>query len=55
MVKTVLFITSIYFLIMLVYVAVLPNDLDSGATLADVARKIVGPVGAIVIALTAVF
>jgi len=55
MVKTVLFITTLYFLIMLVYVAVLPNDLDSGATLADVARKIVGPVGAIVIALTAVF
>ena len=50
-----MFITTIYFLIMLVYVAVLPNDLDSGATLADVARKIVGPVGAIVIALTAVF
>jgi len=55
MVKTVLFITTLYFLIMLVYVAVLPDDLDSGATLADVARKIVGPVGAIVIALTAVF
>lgn len=55
MVKTVLFITTIYFMIMLVYVAVLPNDLDSGATLADVARNIVGPVGAIVIALTAVF
>lgn len=55
MVKTVLFITTLYFLIVLVYVAVLPNDLDSGATLADVARKLVGPVGAIVIALTAVF
>lgn len=55
MVKTVLLITTLYFLIMLVYVAVLPDDLDSGATLADVARKIVGPIGAIVIALTAVF
>jgi len=55
MVKTVLLITTLYFLIMLVYVAVLPDDLNSGATLADVARRIVGPVGAIVIALTAVF
>jgi amino acid transporter len=55
MVKTVLLITTLYFLIMLVYVAVLPDALDSGATLADVARKIVGPAGAIVIAITAVF
>jgi APA family basic amino acid/polyamine antiporter len=55
MIKTVLVITVLYFLIMLVYVAVLPDDLDSGATLADVASTIVGPVGAVVIALTAVF
>lgn len=55
MVKTVLAITVLYFLIVLVYVSVLPNDLDSGATLADVASAIVGPWGAVVIALTAVF
>ena len=55
MVKTVLAITVLYFLIMLVYVVVLPDDLDSGATLADVASRMVGPVGAVVIALTAVF
>ena len=55
MLKTVLIITVLYFLIMLVYVVVLPDDLDSGATLSDVARRIVGPVGAVVIALTAVF
>ena len=55
MVKTVVVITVLYFLIVLVYVVVLPDDLDSGATLADVASKIVGPVGAVVIALTAVF
>ena len=55
MVKTVLVITVLYLLIMLVYVVVLPNELDSGATLADVASRIVGPAGAVVIALTAVF
>jgi amino acid transporter len=55
MVKTVLSITVLYLLIVLVYVVVLPDELDSGATLADVANRIVGPAGAIVIALTAVF
>jgi amino acid transporter len=55
MVKTVAAITVLYFLIVLVYVSVLPNELDSGATLADVASAIVGPWGAVVIALTAVF
>lgn len=55
MVKTVLVITVLYLLIMLVYVVVLPDELNSGATLADVASKIVGPVGAVVIALTAIF
>ncbi len=55
MVKTVLAITVVYFLIMLVYVVVLPDELDSGATLADVASRMVGPVGAVVISLTAVF
>jgi amino acid transporter len=55
MLKTVLIITVLYFLIMLVYVVALPDELDSGGTLADVASKIFGPVGAVVIALTAVF
>jgi basic amino acid/polyamine antiporter, APA family len=55
MVKTVLLITTLYFLIMLAYVAVLPDELDSGKTLADVALRLAGPAGAIVIALTAVF
>ena len=36
-------------------VHVLPEELDSGATLADVASRIVGPWGAVVMALTAVF
>ena len=55
MVKTVLAVTALYLLIVLVYVVVLPDELDSGATLADVASRMVGPVGAVVIALTAVF
>ncbi len=55
MVKTVAAITVLYFLIVLVYVVVLPDELSSGATLADVASRLVGPVGAIIIALTAVF
>ena len=55
MIKTVFFITLLYFLIMLAYVAVLPDELDSGATLAEVARRLAGPAGAIIIAFTAVF
>jgi APA family basic amino acid/polyamine antiporter len=55
MFRTVLVITLFYFLIMLVYVAVLPDELNAGATLADVASRIVGPWGAFIIALTAVF
>lgn len=55
MVKTVLGVTLLYFLIMLVYVSVLPDALDSGLTLADVANRLAGGAGALVIALTAVF
>ena len=45
----------LYFLIVLVYVSVLPAAGDSGATLVDVGRKLAGPVGAIVITAAAVF
>jgi APA family basic amino acid/polyamine antiporter len=55
MFKTVLVITLFYFLIMLVYVAVLPDELDIGATLADVGSRLVGPWAAVIIVLTAVF
>ena len=55
MIRTVLIITLFYFLIMLAYVVVLPDELDSGATLADVAHRLAGGTGAIVIALTAIF
>ncbi len=44
----------LYFLIVLVYVSVM-SDAPAGATLVDVGRKLAGPVGAIVITLTAIF
>ncbi len=45
----------LYFLIVLVYVSVLPGEVAEGATLVDVGRKLAGPVGAIAITLTAIF
>jgi APA family basic amino acid/polyamine antiporter len=45
----------LYFLIVLVYVSVLPGELGDGATLVDVGRRLAGPVGAIVITVTAIF
>ena len=54
LVRTVIAAGAFYFLISLVYVAVLPSD-TSGGTLVDVGRKLAGPVGAVVITLTAVF
>jgi basic amino acid/polyamine antiporter, APA family len=48
--------TSIlYFLIMLVFVSVIPAENYEGATLVDVGRSIAGPLGAIVITMAAVF
>ncbi|MCH7821983.1 MAG: APC family permease [Proteobacteria bacterium] len=44
----------LYFLIVLVYVSVIASA-DPGTTLVDVGRKLAGPVGAIVITLTAIF
>ncbi len=54
LVRTVIATGIFYFLISLVYVAVLPADLNDG-TLVDVGRQLAGPAGAIVITLTAVF
>ncbi len=54
LVRTVIATGAFYFLISLVYVAVLPSD-TSGGTLVDVGRKLAGPVGAVAITLTAVF
>ena len=55
MVLTVVATTILYFLIMLVYVSVLPEGERDGKTLTDVGRVLAGSVGATVIALTAVF
>jgi len=54
-VLTVVATTVLYFLIMLVYVSVLPEGERDGRTLTDVGRVLAGGVGATVIALTAVF
>jgi amino acid transporter len=54
LVRTVIFTAVLYFLISLVYVAVLPGN-TGGETLVDVGRKLAGPIGAIAITLTAVF
>jgi amino acid transporter len=45
----------LYFLIVLVYISVLPAAGDSGATLVDVGRELAGPVGALIITIAAVF
>ena len=55
LVRTVIFTAAFYFLIMLVYVSVLGNDVTGGGTLVDIGRRLVGPVGAIAITLAAVF
>ena len=45
----------LYFLIVLVYVAVIGSDVDETATLVDVGRKLAGPIGAIAITAAAIF
>jgi len=55
LVQTVAFVGVLYFLIMLVYISVLPDAGSSGATLIDVGRELMGPAGAIIITLTAFF
>jgi amino acid transporter len=45
----------LYFLIVLVYVSVLPGQVSEGSTLVDVGRKLAGPVGAIAITIAAIF
>jgi amino acid transporter len=54
LVRTVIATGILYFLISLVYVAVLPGD-SNGGTLVDVGRELAGPIGAMAITLTAVF
>ena len=55
LVKTVLATGLLYFLIVLVFISVIPADMHASATLVDVGRELAGPVGALVITLAAVF
>jgi len=55
LILTVIATGILYFLIVLVYVSVLPGEIGDGPTLVDVGRKLAGPVGAIAITLAAIF
>lgn len=55
LVATVIGTGALYFLIVLVYISVLPGAGADGATLVDVGRKLAGPTGALVITAAAVF
>ncbi|MDJ0939458.1 MAG: APC family permease [Woeseiaceae bacterium] len=55
LVVTVAATSVLYFLIMLVFVAVIPDGEREGRSLADVGRVLAGNAGAVIIALTAVF
>jgi len=55
MVQTVIFIAVFYFLIVLVYVSVLPDAGAEPGTLVDVGRELMGPTGMVVITLAAFF
>lgn len=45
----------LYFLVVLVFVSIIPADKYSDATLVDVGRSLAGPLGAVVITMAAVF
>ena len=55
LVSTVIATGAIYFLIVLVYISVLPNFGAASNTLTDVGRELAGPTGAIIITFAAVF
>ena len=55
LIRTMLLTAALYFLIVLVFVAVIPANEYAGATLVDLGRALAGPVGALVITLAAVF
>ena len=55
LVTTVIATGLLYFLIVLVYISVLPGAGESGATLIDVGRELMGPAGVVLITLAAVF
>lgn len=53
--RTIIFTGLLYFLIVLVFVSVIPSNSYADATLVDVGRLLAGPAGAIVITVAAVF
>jgi len=55
LVRTIVLTGLLYFLIVLVFIAVIPAGEVADATLVDVGRSLAGPVGALVITLAAVF
>ena len=55
LVRTVILTGILYFLIVLVFVSVIPDEAYGSATLVDVGRSLAGHAGAIVITLAAVF
>jgi amino acid transporter len=55
LVKTVIGIGVLYFLIVLAYIAVLPDAGPTGTALIDLGRELMGPTGVIIITLAAVF
>lgn len=55
LVRTVILTGALYFLIVVVFVAVIPEDNYADATLVDVGRFLAGPAGALVITMAAVF
>jgi amino acid transporter len=55
LIRTVIGTGLLYFLIVLVFIAVIPADTYADATLVDVGRALAGPVGAVAITLAAVF
>jgi len=55
LIRTVIGTGLLYFLIVLVFISVIPEDTYADATLVDVGRVLAGPAGAVAITLAAVF
>lgn len=55
LVATVIATGTLYFLIVVVYISVLPQGGETGATLIDVGRELMGPTGVVLITLGAFF
>ena len=55
LVRTVIFIGVLYFLIVLVFISVIPGGGDGSATLTDVGRELMGPAGVVIMTFAAFF